>query len=261
MGARVASPLRHVRDPDVCPGRLRGHRRSEAPIIKRVTRFLGDREDFELSHARVLQIEQGRSTPSVYKLFTLSVIYGTSVARLLSLYVDTDSASQYHLELGSPSTHLIDSESSPSGQLIEFPIALTPAASANQTTFISELISVWGHVPIALLSGLNLRRCRYGIIGLSDYTMYPLLRPGSFVRIEKPKSTSLRSSYSNEYQRPIFFIEHRQGYLCSWCEIDGNRLLSIPHPRSPCSTRVFAYPADAEIVGLVTAIALPLTPG
>ena len=89
--------------------------------------------------------------------------------------------------------------------------------------------------------------------------MYPLVRPGSFLRVEKPKRWPRGGSYSSEYQRPIYFIEHRTGYVCSWCEIHGNRLLSIPHPLSPCSTREFAFPDDAEIAGVVTAIAVPLS--
>src|SRR5262249_58727804 len=124
---------------------------------------------------------------------------------------------------------------------------------------IAELVTLWGHVPVALLPHLNRRNCRYGVVGLSDYTMYPLVRPGSFVRVEKPKRSPRGGSYSSEYQRPIYFIEHRTGYICSWCEIHGNRQLSIPHPLSPCSTREFAYPDDAEIAGVVTAIPVPLT--
>jgi hypothetical protein len=112
---------------------------------------------------------------------------------------------------------------------------------------------------VPLLSRLSRRSCRYGVVGLSDYTMYPLVRPGSFLRVEKPKRSPRARSYSSEYQRPMYFIEHRTGYVCSWCEIRGNRLLSIPHPLSPCSTREFAYPDDAEIAGVVTAIAMPLT--
>jgi transcriptional regulator with XRE-family HTH domain len=215
------------------------------------------REGFELSHTRLLQVESGASTPSIYKLYALSVIYGTSVTHLASLYVDADTASECHVELGLPNTHLMECDVAATAHTIDFPLAFTPSASASQTTIISELVSVWGHVPAVLLARLNLRRCRYGLIGLNDYTMYPLLRPGSFVRIEKLKKWN--HSYSNEYQRPILFLEHREGYICSWCEIHNNRLFAIPHPLSSCKTKVFAYPDDAEIVGVVTAIAVPLT--
>src|SRR5207245_10608722 len=58
--------------------------------------------------------------------------------------------------------------------------------------------------------------------------------------------------------RPIYFIELRDGYACSWCELRGSQLTLIPHPLSPCSTRQFLYSTEAEIVGQVTAVAMRL---
>ncbi|MFZ0923171.1 MAG: hypothetical protein WA020_08905, partial [Candidatus Acidiferrales bacterium] len=48
------------------------------------------------------------------------------------------------------------------------------------------------------------------------------------------------------------------GYACSWCELQENRLMLVPHPLSPCSIRQFVYPDEAEIVGQVTAAAMRL---
>jgi hypothetical protein len=52
------------------------------------------------------------------------------------------------------------------------------------------------------------------------------------------------------------FAELRDGYVCSWCEIDRGRLIVIPHAHAHQEVRTFDYPAEAEIVGRVTAVAM-----
>src|SRR5947207_12170026 len=42
--------------------------------------------DFSISHARLVQIENDDSIPSIHKLFTLSSVYGVSVQELFSVY-------------------------------------------------------------------------------------------------------------------------------------------------------------------------------
>jgi hypothetical protein len=66
------------------------------------------------------------------------------------------------------------------------------------------------------------------------------------------------SRWRTEFDRPIYFLELREGYACGWCEVQGNELALLPHPLSPCNTRRFAFPGDAEIVGRVTGIAMRL---
>jgi hypothetical protein len=50
--------------------------------------------------------------------------------------------------------------------------------------------------------------------------------------------------------------ELRDGYVCSWCEIDRGRLMVIPHSHAHREVRIFDHPAEAEIVGRVTGVAM-----
>jgi transcriptional regulator with XRE-family HTH domain len=234
--------------------RLRLTTREVAQMSDRIASTVG-RDDMAISHARLVQIENGVSTPGIYKLFALSAIYGTSITVLLSYYFDLDESSRLHLDLPVHTTRLIDADLHAPERAIELPLAFKHDVSLDATNFIGELAEVWGHVPVAWLKQLNIRRGRYAIIGLSDYTMYPLLRPGSFVQIEETAGGRELASYATELDRPIFFIEIRDGYLCSWCEIKGNRLICIPHPLSRCRIREFAYPHEARIIGRVVAVA------
>src|SRR5262249_16695058 len=103
---------------------------------------------------------------------------------------------------------------------------------------------------------LDVRHSLYGYIGLEDRTLYPLLRPGSFVQIESRVRKILPVRWQTEYDRPIYFVELRDSYVCSWCELQAGRLILIPHPLSGCVIRQFKYETEAEIVGRVTGLAM-----
>jgi transcriptional regulator with XRE-family HTH domain len=215
-------------------------------------------EEFAVSHARLIQIENDESTPSIYKLFTLSAIYGRSFIDLVSLYLDLGRLVSYRLSIPLASTREVTLESYDESRNVEFPVRFDPGLQLEKTGLVSRLVELWGEIPIALLESLNIRKQRYGFIGLEDFTMYPLLRPGSFVQIDDRQKPQAHISYPSEHDRPIWFLELRTGYICSWCELTRDRIVSIPHPLSPCRTREFAYPNEAEIVGRVTAVAARL---
>jgi hypothetical protein len=157
-------------------------------------------------------------------------------------------------------THLASYEVPDAEKAVTFPVRFDKSFSLETTSLISRMVEVWGEVPIALLQKLDVRHCQYGFIGMQDYTMYPLLRPGSFVQIDGQAGRTPPAEWRTEFDRPIYFVELRDGYVCSWCEVRGSQLTLVPHPLSGCSTRQFAYPSEAEIVGQVTGVAMRLLP-
>jgi transcriptional regulator with XRE-family HTH domain len=216
-------------------------------------------EEFYISNAWLTQLENKPSVPSIFKLFSLSVIYRTKFADLLGAFgVDLDSSALYQFSMPLQNTHLAAMEELDPDKPITFPVRFDKGFSLDRTSLISRMVEVWGEVPVSLIQRLNVRNCQYGYIGLQDYTMYPLLRPGSFVQIDNQVSRVPPSEWRTEFDRPIFFIELREGYACGWCELRGSQLTLIPHPLSACSTRQFAHPDEAEIVGQVTAVAMRL---
>jgi hypothetical protein len=82
--------------------------------------------------------------------------------------------------------------------------------------------------------------------------MYPSIRPGSLVEIDVRESRLRSIQWRSEYERPVYFIELRDGYVCSWCELQGNQLLIVPHHLSPATIRRLTYLKEAEVVGRVT---------
>ena len=91
--------------------------------------------------------------------------------------------------------------------------------------------------------------------------MYPLLQPGSFLTLDETSRRISMSGWTNEMERPIYFLEHRRGYACGWCSLNDDRLILQPHPASQCQPEVYAYPQDIDIVGQVTGVAMRLDQG
>jgi len=214
-------------------------------------------EEFLISSPWLTQLENKTTLPSVYKLFTLASIYGLTYTYLLSLYgVDLKKVILYHGQMPLRKTHLATLDSSESPKAIDLPIRFDAGLNLNQTALLSRMIDTWGRVPVELIKGLNLRHRLYGFVGLEDYTLYPLIRPGSFVEINpesiKPRHPVVRA----EFDRPVYFIDVRVGYACAWCEIVAGNLLLHSHPLSPCGTRIVKFPEEAKIIGEVTGVAM-----
>ncbi len=216
-----------------------------------------ENEEFYISNAWLTQIENTPATPSIYKLFSISTIYHIKFTDLLLLFgVDLQKISRHQLSIPLEQTHLTNIESYDGDQVVTFPVRFDRGFNLDQTNLLSRMVEVWGEIPISLVQHLDVRHHHYGYVGLRDYTLFPMLRPGSFVQIDHRLRKVQASKSRTEFDRPIYFVELRDGYACSWCELQGNQLLLVPHPLSPFGVRQFPFGTDAEIVGQVTGIAM-----
>jgi transcriptional regulator with XRE-family HTH domain len=200
----------------------------------RIAEAKGDKR-FRISNGWLAQLENGISEPSICKLFTLSVIYHANFHDLARLYkVDIDEIQKYE-SIANPDVTQLRADRS-----INEPYTVTRSA----TGLVPQLTST----PEAKQPS----NIRHGYVGLTDYMMYPLIRPGALVEIDTDQdSVRDAASWHNQFDRPIFFIELREGYACGWCELQGNQLLILPHHSSPSTVRHFIYPREAEIFGRV----------
>jgi transcriptional regulator with XRE-family HTH domain len=201
---------------------------------RRIAEEKGDKR-FCISNGWLAQLENGVSEPNIQKFFSLSVIYRVSYVDLLRLYdVDVDEREKYETIADPYLTRLI--------------VPNANAAPDSNEPDDTSLITGDTHV-----SG-NSNRTPHIIharLGLTEFTMYPMIRPGAVLRIDTNQNKLIPGASPNEYERPIYFIELRGGYACGWCELQGNQLRLIPHPISPMSVQLFTYPREAEIIGRV----------
>src|ERR1700693_4792233 len=219
-----------------------------------------DNPEYHISNAWLTQIENSDSVPSVFKLYSLSSIYRIKFSDILLLYgVDLQNLTKHQMAAPLPNTHLTTLEVYDTEKTLSFPVRFDRSFDVDNTNLLSRMVEVWGEVPIALIQHLDIRHSLYGYIGLQDNTLSPLLRPGSFVQIDPHVRKIQPMRWRTEFDRPIYFVELREGYACSWCEMGGSQITLLPHPLSACPVRRVAYPDDAEIVGQVTAVAMRLT--
>jgi len=213
---------------------------------------------FYISNAWLSQIEATGSVPGVQKLFSLSVIYRINFAELLCLFgIDLERIGLHQLEIRLPKTHPAKVEVYDEDRTATFPVRFHEGFKVEKTTLVSRIVKMWGEVPISVIRHLDIKNSEYGYIGLRDYTMDPLIPPGSFVQIDNQVHEILRpSSWRTELDRPIYFVKIPGGYACSWCELKRSQLTLVPHPLSRSRLRHFAYTKDAEIIGRVTGIAM-----
>jgi hypothetical protein len=97
---------------------------------------------------------------------------------------------------------------------------------------------------------------RRGIIGRQDRTLEPMIAPGSIVLIDTQKRTIAgRREWNHEFDRPIYFLLTREGYVSGFCELDRETdwLTLIPHALSFAMNRRWRYKKEIEVVGTVVA--------
>lgn len=216
-------------------------------------------DEYTIALSRLSDIENKGTVPSIYRLYSLCAIYRLDLSVVFDWYgiqLADQAADAALVEI--ERTHIIGFDAR-DGQ-VQIPVSLDPGIDVRRTTFLSRMIQRWGKLPLAMLGGFDLKDHRYGFIGTDDWTMYPILQPGSLVLIDENRRKAVNSGWTNEYDRPIYFFEHRQGYACSWCTLNGEQLILQPHPASQCSPEVYAYPAEIDLVGQVSGVAMRLDP-
>ena len=213
--------------------------------------------EFSIALSRLADIENQGTVPTIYRLFSLCAVYGLEYEDALGWYgAPLDRIASEALRPGLTATRPLQFK--PRGSFAA-PAQADLEIDLENTTFLSHLLRNWGAFPLTLLKNVDMRRYRYGLIGLEDRSMYPLLRPGSLVLIDD-RARIASSGWAHEYERPIYFFEHRDGYLCGWCDVQGERLVVLPHPASGAKPSVFRYHSDIDLIGQVVGAATLFIP-
>jgi hypothetical protein len=214
-------------------------------------------DEYAIPLSRLSDIETKGLVPGLFRMYSLAVVYRLDFHDLLNWYgIDLDRIAQdagvaeprrtHRLEAGSPAA------------TTKVPVKMDPGFDLRRTGNLGRMVEKWGAVPFSKLQELATSEFTYGYVGTEDFTMYPLLLPGSFIQVDESKSDVKEGIWRSEYERPIYFVETRDGYLCSWCSLKGDALILQPHPLSPSPVRIMRHPQEAEIIGQVVGIAMRL---
>jgi transcriptional regulator with XRE-family HTH domain len=206
------------------------------------------RPDFILHISRLADIENHNVVPTLHKLYSLAVIYHLDPMEIASWY-EAPLQQTFHdgASFPPPQTYLSESLPSP------------PPAPALEANFNTQATGLLNRLPaaIGLFPGLAPNThgpYRYGYIGLSDRRMTPILRPGSLVLVDTSVTKIEVNEWSNEYDRPLYFVELRGGYRCGWFQKEKSLLIMQPHTLSHCTPESWRTPEEAEVVGQVVGL-------
>jgi transcriptional regulator with XRE-family HTH domain len=214
-----------------------------------------ENEEFAIPPSRLSDIETKGVVPSIFRLYALAAIYRREYRELLAWYgIELDGIPS-DVGFGHPQRSHV-TEALGNVDLVRFPVKLDPAFSLEKTTDLKRVIELWGAIPMAYLSLLSEDHYTYGYIGTEDFTMHPTIPPGSFVQVDESKEKVVEGTWRSEFERPIYFVEMRDGYTCCWCSLKRDSIILLPHPLSPTPIRVLKYPQEAEVLGQVVGVAM-----
>jgi transcriptional regulator with XRE-family HTH domain len=224
--------------------------------VERLSRALAEskqNQEYYISHAWLSQIEKGELTPGLYKTYTLSTIYQYRFDEVLAFFgIQLSDLSREQLRQPLPLTRLVGGP----GDSLEIAREKLQDVELERTDLVSRMFSGLGRLQADLFPRPNVGSTVYGYVGTKDFTLFPLIPPGSFVEIDSSQRRIESARWGSLYDRPIYFTELRDDYACSWCEEKDGNLLLIPYPQSGCRVREFRSPAQAEVIGRVTAVTM-----
>ena len=215
-------------------------------------------EEFSIPPSRLSDIETKGILPSIFRLYTLSVIYRRDLRELMAWYgVDLNNTAADLGLVSPPKSHVSDALDSVAS--VQVPVRMDPGFDDRRTTNLGRMVEQWGLVPLAYLAQFANSEFTYGYVGTQDFTMYPILPPGSFIQVDESRNRVVEGSWRSEYERPIYFVETREGHTCCWCSMRREEIILQPHPLSPVPVRILRHPQEAEVLGQVVGVAMKLT--
>lgn len=216
--------------------------------------------EFAVLISRLSDIENQGTIPSIYRLYSLCCIYRLDINEVLGWYgIGTEQMASDAGLIPIEKTHGIGFPTD-SGAEVTIPISLNPGIDLSKTTFVSEVVQRWGKLPLALVGGVDVRQFRYGFVGTEDWSMYPGIPPGALLVVDDTKRKIQLNGWTNQTERPIYFLEHRDAFYCRWCSIKDGLIYLIPDPSSDAPILTFKYPEEIEVIGQVVGVAITLDP-
>ena len=210
-------------------------------------------DEYVIALSRLADIENKGTVPTIFRLYSLCAIYRLDFDETLRWYgVPVDTLASESLRIPHQSTHPLHFNSK--GPLLQ-PDSAERQIDFTRTTFLGQFLRQWGKNGLAFLNDSGAGQYRYGIIGLNDWSMHPILHPGSIVLIDESRRRISLGGWTSELDRPIYFVEHRSGYRCGWCSRHAETLLVHSHPSSQVPPELFGV-AEVDVLGQITGVAM-----
>ncbi len=201
---------------------------------------------YRISASWLDRVERENRGLSATKLIILAVVYGLTAEQMLGLCPPANTNLAQLEQVSSPNaTLLLTSGPLEEHAKIWLPDKLVTDPPPEETTLLP---SDGGVLPV---------HYRRGVIGRRDRTLEPMIRAGSIVLIDTQKrAIASRKEWNHEFDRPIYFLLTRTGYVSGFCELDKEAewLTLVPHPLSYESNKRWKYKKEIEVIGTVAGV-------
>src|SRR5262249_24423820 len=158
--------------------------------------------EFAIPISRLSDIESKGILPSIYRLYSLSIIYRKDLAELHALYGIDVNQSAADMQLAEvPKTHKIENLFRVS--TVNVPLHMEANFDLKKTANLGRMIRKWGVLPLSFLEQFAEKHFTYAYIGSEDFTMFPILLPGSLVQVDERECKVQTQQWRTEYERPI----------------------------------------------------------
>jgi len=206
---------------------------------------------YRISASWLDRVERENRGLSATKLIVLASVYSLTAEQMLGLCPPGGAAFASSEEVSVPNATLIAEGPLEAQAKIWLPDGLVTDTPPDAT----------GLLPL-VENGMP-SHYRRGIIGRQDRTLEPMIRAGSMVLIDTQKRVIAgRREWNHEFDRPIYFLLTREGYVAGFCELDRETdwLTVIPHALSFASNRRWRLKKEIEVVGMVVAAVVRRVP-
>jgi len=205
-----------------------------------------DNPAYRISASWLDRVEREDRGLSATKLIVLAFIYGLTTEQMIALCPAPP---------GKP--HEIDSVSAPNATLL---LSQGPLADRAKVLLPDSFLTDVAPAATTLLtSDADALPAQYrrAVIGGRDRMLEPMISAGSVVLIDiQKRAIASRKQWTNEFNRPIYFLITRSEYVVGFCELDKNAewLTLVPHPLSYEASKRWRFKKEIEVVGTVAAV-------
>src|SRR6185437_304792 len=106
-------------------------------------------QDYCISHAWLTEVENGKFTPSIYKLYSLALIYKCAWTKIIGFFgIDLMSAAEEQKLVGLPDTQLIGSNLELTGPSMIVPVDLRKNVELARTNLVSRMFENLTEIPV-----------------------------------------------------------------------------------------------------------------
>ena len=125
--------------------RVRLSTRAVQKLSLQIAQEKDNNQDYYISHGWLTDVENGKFTPSIYKLYSLSLIYKCSYLKIMGFFgINLLDVAREQRLVSLPHTHLIGSSAEPPGQTIVLPLELRKNVELARTNLVSRMFEAWG---------------------------------------------------------------------------------------------------------------------